>query len=302
MYEHKQYKKGLKATETILKKTLHPESLAMKGLFLHHLNRKDEAYVCIKQAVAAQITSSICWHVYGIIWKTDRNYMEASKCYGQAKRLDKENYQILRDWGLIQMQLRNTEGYLDARRQMLDMKADQRANFIGLAVAYAFNDQPESAVRVLDAHLNMVEKKEDLEIKEIFMYRNQLLRLYEEKKAVLADLDKLEAMKCDPQWILEQRAEIVSESGDTEEALKLYERLFDRMPSNKQFFDEIMKCLKIEVGSSAYMQKIEEYKSKHPRSQFLRVLPLSLVDNKDAFETQIAEYLKNGMRRGNFSF
>ena len=44
-YETKQYKKGLKAADTVLKKfPEHGETLAMKGLILNCQERKAEAY------------------------------------------------------------------------------------------------------------------------------------------------------------------------------------------------------------------------------------------------------------------
>jgi hypothetical protein len=78
-YELRQYKKGLKSCEQILKKYpehggmlsvfdvrctilihLIIETLAMKGLFCSHLDRKDEAHEFIKKGIRQDITSHIC--------------------------------------------------------------------------------------------------------------------------------------------------------------------------------------------------------------------------------------------------
>jgi tetratricopeptide (TPR) repeat protein len=38
-----------------------------------------------------------------LLHRSDRNYEEAIKCYKQALRIDKENFQILRDLALLQV-------------------------------------------------------------------------------------------------------------------------------------------------------------------------------------------------------
>ena len=60
-YEYKQYKKGLKAAEQILRKSPdHGETLAMKGLFLSHLDRKEEAHDFVKKGLRQDLKSHIC--------------------------------------------------------------------------------------------------------------------------------------------------------------------------------------------------------------------------------------------------
>jgi tetratricopeptide (TPR) repeat protein len=65
-YETKQYKKGLKAAEAILKKVPeHGETLAMKGLTLNCMEKKEEAYELVRRGLKANLRSHVCWHVYG---------------------------------------------------------------------------------------------------------------------------------------------------------------------------------------------------------------------------------------------
>lgn len=64
--QSKQYKKGLKAADTILKKfPEHGETQAMKGLLLNCQDKKEEAYELVKRGVKNDIRSHVCWHVYG---------------------------------------------------------------------------------------------------------------------------------------------------------------------------------------------------------------------------------------------
>lgn len=55
--------------------------------------------------------NKIGWHVYGLLQRADKKYDEAIKCYRNALKLDKDNLQILRDLSLLQIQMRDLEGY-----------------------------------------------------------------------------------------------------------------------------------------------------------------------------------------------
>ena len=90
LYETKSYKKGLKAADQILKKNpSHGETLAMRGLILRYMDRKDEAVENIKKGLMHNMMSHVCWHVYGLVHRADRNYMEAIKCYKQGEEAKK---------------------------------------------------------------------------------------------------------------------------------------------------------------------------------------------------------------------
>ncbi|RXM33699.1 Ras-related protein Rab-33B [Acipenser ruthenus] len=61
------------------------------------------------------------WHIYGLLLRSDKKYVEAIKCYRNALKLDKDNLQILRDLSLLQIQMRDLEGY----RQFFEITDDQ---------------------------------------------------------------------------------------------------------------------------------------------------------------------------------
>jgi len=61
----------------------------MKGLVLNHMGRRDEGIDLVKKGIKLDLTSHICWHVFGLIQKSDKNYEEALKSYTQALRFDK---------------------------------------------------------------------------------------------------------------------------------------------------------------------------------------------------------------------
>ena len=65
-YETKQWKKGIKAADQILKKhPEHGETLAMKGLILNCQDHKEEAFELSRKALKLDMKSHVCWHVYG---------------------------------------------------------------------------------------------------------------------------------------------------------------------------------------------------------------------------------------------
>ena len=67
-YDTKQYKKGLKAADSVLKKfPEHGETLAMKGLILTYMDKKDEGTELIRLGLRMNIKSHVCWHVYGLL-------------------------------------------------------------------------------------------------------------------------------------------------------------------------------------------------------------------------------------------
>lgn len=83
----------------------------MKGLTLNCLGRKDEAYDCVRKGLRNDLRSHVCWHVYGLLQRSDKKYDEAIKCYRNALKWEKDNIQILRDLSLLQIQMRDLEGY-----------------------------------------------------------------------------------------------------------------------------------------------------------------------------------------------
>ena len=77
----------------------------MKGLILNCLHRKEEAYELVKLGLRNNVRSHICWHVYGLLYRSDNNYKESIKCYLNALKIDSENQNILKDLSWLQIQV-----------------------------------------------------------------------------------------------------------------------------------------------------------------------------------------------------
>ena len=61
----------------------------MKGLTLNCLGRKEEAYEYVRRGLRNDLQSHVCWHVFGLLQRSDRKYDEAIKCYRNALKWDK---------------------------------------------------------------------------------------------------------------------------------------------------------------------------------------------------------------------
>ena len=66
------------------------------------MEKKTEAYELVRKGVKLDIKSQVCWHVYGLLYRSDRDYLQAIKCYRGALRHDPENMKILRDLSMLQ--------------------------------------------------------------------------------------------------------------------------------------------------------------------------------------------------------
>ncbi|KAG8706720.1 hypothetical protein FRC08_000892 [Ceratobasidium sp. 394] len=90
LYETRQYKKAVKTADTILKKVpAHGETMCMKGLvFTNMPGKRDEGVELVRKGLALGLESHICWHVYGLVLKSDKNYAQALGAYNRALKYD----------------------------------------------------------------------------------------------------------------------------------------------------------------------------------------------------------------------
>jgi tetratricopeptide (TPR) repeat protein len=192
MYETKAYKKGIKLAEEILSVyPEHGETHSMKGLCLNCLEQKDEAKECAKKGLTlARMKSHVCWHVLGLIHRSDRNYKEAIKCYKQALTIAKDNSQILKDLANLQIHTRDIRGFRDTRNILLQKQA-VKSNWIGFAISHHLCGNPDMAISIIDSYVNTQEKSStaNYEDSEMYLYKNQLLVEQKKYSEALAHLD-----------------------------------------------------------------------------------------------------------------
>ncbi len=67
------------------------ETLAMRGLILNSMGKKEEAVESIRSGIKNNMSSHVVWHVYGLYQRSERKYDEAIKAYKKALQCEKVN-------------------------------------------------------------------------------------------------------------------------------------------------------------------------------------------------------------------
>ena len=168
----------------------------MKGLCTKYLGRREEAYDLVKlgkcfnclvnieygihslihsfTGIRNDIRSHTVWHVYGLLYRADHNYREASKCYLQALKLDERNQNILRDLSLLQIQTRDIFGFMESRRKMLHSRPTLRSSWIGYAAAQYFGGNYDVVVDVISKTFEAIDEKGgQYEDSELLLFQNR---------------------------------------------------------------------------------------------------------------------------------
>ena len=102
LYDQKEFKKALLNVDQVLEvHANHAESEAFKALILNSMKRKAEAYELIKKALFKNMSNFTCWHVYGILNRSNKKFEDARKAYLNALKQDESNQNVLRDLSLL---------------------------------------------------------------------------------------------------------------------------------------------------------------------------------------------------------
>lgn len=101
------------------------------------------------------------WHILGLMHRYDKNYEEAIKCYKSALRIDKENFQILRDLALLQLQCRQFDGIIETRKRILLSHPTAPFNWISIVIAYHMSGNLKQALDTLNGYLDLFKNISD---------------------------------------------------------------------------------------------------------------------------------------------
>ncbi|XP_035975058.1 N-alpha-acetyltransferase 16, NatA auxiliary subunit isoform X2 [Halichoerus grypus] len=301
-YEQKQYKNGLKFCKMILsnpKFAEHGETLAMKGLTLNCLGKKEEAYEFVRKGLRNDVKSHVCWHVYGLLQRSDKKYDEAIKCYRNALKLDKDNLQILRDLSLLQIQMRDLEGYRETRYQLLQLRPTQRASWIGYAIAYHLLKDYDMALKLLEEFRQTQQvppNKIDYEYSELILYQNQVMREADLFQESLEHIEAYEKQICDKLLVEEIKGEMLLKLGRLKEASEVFKNLIDRNAENWCYYEGLEKALQLSTLEER-LQIYEEISKQHPRAISPRRLPLNLAPG-EKFRELMDKFLRVNFSKG----
>jgi len=296
-YETKQYKKGLKTADTILKKIPeHGETLAMKGLTLNCMGKKEEAYEFARRGLRQDMRSHVCWHVFGLLYRSDRDYPEAIKCYRNALRIDPENMQILRDLSLLQVQMRDLQGFAETRRTLLTIKPNNKNNWIGFAMAQHLCTNYNTALKVIDTYDKTQEPSSEpnYEDSEVLLYRNQIIMESGNLEKALTHLEEIEPLVVDKFHWRQTKATLLCRSEQYEQAKEEFLTMLKMNTENFEYhlglqnavletsdYFELTGCdlpssvIDLTESQCSTLQALyQELAEQYPRSSAIKRIPL----------------------------
>ncbi|KAF3805121.1 N-terminal acetyltransferase A complex subunit nat1 [Colletotrichum gloeosporioides] len=301
-YEDKQYKRGLKSADLILKKVpKHGDTMAMKALIMNAQGKTDEAFALGKEALTVDMKSHICWHVYGLLYRANKNYEEAIKAYKFALRLEPESAQIQRDLAILQVQMRDYAGYIQSRTAMLQARPQLRQSWTALAIAHHLSGDLSAAENVLTTYegtLKATPSRADYENSEAIMYKNTIIAEQGDYQRALDHLESAAKQNLDRLEYLELRAKYLLELGKKEEAIAAWEALVERNADRPAYFEGLEKAHAFsDSDKDARKQVYDTYAKKFPRSDAPRRLPLNFLTG-DEFRAAAKEYLTLMFNKG----
>lgn len=318
------YKKGIKSADAILKKfPENGETLAMKGLLMNCMDRKEEAYDLVKRGVKANLRSHVCWHVYGLLYRSDREYEEAIKCYKNALRMDADNITVLRDLAQLQVQMRDLPGFLDTRQSLLEQKPNNRQNWVGLALAHHLCGNYQVAATVIDAYDKSNPSSgndpnagpgesdagsEAYERGEMLLYRvsileegarfDEALEALEAASAANAVKDRLGALECKGRLLLALQR--------WKDAESVYKKLVRINPENYAYHDGLIKSIlssddetnEIKESSVEVLQRVyADLQATFPHGSAVFRRPLDFTSGP-AFEDAVNKFVRRYIAKG----
>ncbi|KAF9788345.1 NMDA receptor-regulated protein 1a [Thelephora terrestris] len=308
LYETRQLKKGLKTADSILKKfPEHGETLCMKGLLLTHMGRREEGIDLVKKGMRFDLTSHICWHVFGLIQKGEKNYEEALKSYTQALRFDKENLNILRDSAHLQTQLRLFEALVETRHTLLRLRPNLRQNWVALAVAYHLNGEVDEARKVLERYESILKGVPDYDVEhsELLLYHVSLLEEVGEFSEALNLLDTNAKARViiDRTAIMERRASLLTKVGNVGEAEDAWNALIQQNSDCRDYYKGYLSIKGVDLGAMSEEARQETvrilrtFSEQLPKATVPRRLSLE-YSKGDEFRELAEPYLFSGLSKG----
>lgn len=245
------------------------------------------AFDLARIALKADMKSHMCWHVYGLLYRSTKQLDEAIKAYKFALKLEPESAQIQRDLAFLQVQMRDYEGYIVSRKAMLQAKPQIRQNWTALAVAYHLAGNLEAAENHLKAYedtLKTPPPRTDVEHSDTALYRNDLLAEMGQTEKALEHLESIYKTSLDRTAVLEARAKYQLKLGKKEEAEKSYRALIVRNNEFRSYYEALEKTLGLDRSKPEDIEKLikvyEEFAEANHRLDAARRIPLDFLEGR----------------------
>ncbi|ELP90698.1 hypothetical protein EIN_024070 [Entamoeba invadens IP1] len=248
-YERKDYNGALLKCEKILSSLPeNGEALSMKNLAKYFKREQSGADTMkgIKNALKNNLRSPTIWHLYGIVAREQKDYVESLKAFKTMNNIDGKSLALKRDLFCLQIQNRDFLGAVDTIDQMIVLRKDYQNNFICKAVASFMGGQNDKALNALDYFLlHYSDNSDKVRYNDLLMFKIQILMKGKLYNAVLDFIktntdNLLEGIKAK-----EYVATCLTELGKKQEALDMLETLLKINKNNTTYHELVLKNLNI---------------------------------------------------------
>lgn len=276
----------------------------MKALIINSQGKTDEAFELCKVALQKSMKSHITWHVYGLLYRSVKNYEEAIKAYKFALRLDPESQQIQRDLALLQVHIRDYQGYVHSRQAMLQSRPGIRQNWTAMAIAHHLVGDYKAAEAILTAYEDTLKQpppQSDVEHSGATLYKNYIIAQSGETQRALDHLETIYKRHPDRSSVMEMKAKYLLALGRGPEAERAYRKLLGRNMECRAYYSGLEQALNLSQSISDDHGKLKDlYKSFADKSERLdapRRIPLDFLNGSEFREAADA-YLRRMLQKG----
>lgn len=276
----------------------------MKALIMNSQGKTDEAFELCKAALKNAMKSHVCWHVYGLLYRSVKNYEEATKAYKFALRLEPDSPQIQRDLALLQCQTRDYQGFVQSRKAQLQARPQLRQNWTAVAVAHHLAGELDAAEKVLTTYegtLKTPPPRSDMEHQEAMLYKNTIIAESGDIKRALEHLNtSVYKTSPDRTAVMEFKAKYLLQLDRKPEAEAAYRALLDRNSENRAYYDGLEKSLGLDRKDPASQEGLvnlyKVYADKSDRTDAPRRVPLDFLQG-DEFRQAVDVYMRKVFKR-----
>ena len=236
----------------------------------------------------------------------------------------------MRDLSLLQVQMRDLEGFVTTRTTLLAMKSNAKGNWLSLAVAKHLIGDRRDALQVMDAYLGTLspgasELERGLESSELAMYINQIMgEIPNNDKEALDHLGTIESLVMDRGAWLMAKAKHQLHLGMFPQAKKSYMSVFERGVTDDYVVHSGYMCALLQMDPLACREALKvkgmdtlatttkltpqqaqivlasyqgELQSRFPRSQAIVRITLTLLEG-DSLRMALDSYCRKRLSQG----
>ncbi len=257
--------------------------------------------------VSVLLTSLYPWWDCRLVYRSDRNYDEAIKCYKNSLRMDKDNLTVLRDLAQLQIQMRDIKGFLESRQRLLELKPTVRQGWVSLALAHHLEGNYDVAAVILDQYETTIDeitrRAEPYEHGEILLYKVTILQEGKKYEEALQALDTAEesGLIKDRIGALEIRSKILMSLEKFSDAAEIYTRLLDINIENYRYHEGFIKALDSGERDMNDVNQLDtcykELQAKYPSSTACRRIPLDFLTG-DRFKESLSNFMTPYIEKG----